>query len=181
MDKAKSSIAHIGYLARDTRGFTLVELAIVIAVIGILAMVTIVSYRAVQDRSHDVAVQSDLSNIADQYELYYANKAAYPYGDTLNTGAAFSLDITKASYDTTQGFQLLNCTSTASRGSYYAILAVSKSGNKFYVSSFEGGVRQYTGTATWLTVSSCTSIKSGLEGNGAGYSTSTGWRVWTSS
>ncbi|MFZ1243009.1 MAG: prepilin-type N-terminal cleavage/methylation domain-containing protein [Candidatus Saccharimonas sp.] len=181
MRKTTTGIPSIFQFAKIHKGFTIVELAIVIAVIGILATITVVSYRAVQDKSHDTAVQSDLSNIADQYELYYASKGVYPYGDVLNNASAFSLDIKKASYDTSQSYQLLNCTSSSSPGSDYAILAVSKSGKKFYTSSLEGGVRQYTGTATWLTLSSCTSIKSGFGATGAGYSTATGWRVWTSS
>lgn len=48
----------------NTRGFTIVELLIVIVVIGILAAITIVSYTGVKDRATD----TDLRSVANQVE-----------------------------------------------------------------------------------------------------------------
>ena len=42
------------------RGFTIVELLIVIVVIGILAAITVVAYNGVQDRAKATKIQSDL-------------------------------------------------------------------------------------------------------------------------
>lgn len=44
------------------RGFTIVELLIVIVVIGILAAITVVAYTAVQDRARVASVNSDITN-----------------------------------------------------------------------------------------------------------------------
>ena len=55
---------------KHTPGFTIVELLIVIVVIGILAVITIISFNGVQNRAYDIAIKSDLSNIADKLEFY---------------------------------------------------------------------------------------------------------------
>lgn len=162
------------------RGFTIVELLIVIVVIAILAAITVVAYTGVQNQANDAAVRSDLANIAKQYEIYKVENDLYPYGSVLNNGMAFVMNIAKQSYDTSYSYQLLNCTTDSAQGSDYAMLAVSKSGKKFYVSSVSGGVREYTGSATWLSPSTCTYVLSGTVGNGAGYGSNT-WRTWTGS
>lgn len=70
------------------RGFTIVELLIVIVIIGILASVTVVSFRGVQQRAHDTAVQSDMSHMQTAQSLYVMAGAgvakAYYSGATEN-------------------------------------------------------------------------------------------------
>lgn len=165
----------------NKRGFTIVELLIVIVVIAILAAITIVAYSGIQNRANDVAVQSDLANIAKKYELYKVDNNIYPYGATLNTGAAFKINISKNAYDTSQNYELLNCTNGSNLGSDYAILAVSKSGKRFYASSASGGVQEYKSADSWLVITSCSYALAGANGNGAGYDSTNGWRTWTSS
>src|SRR5690349_15331856 len=46
---------------RHDRGFTIVELLIVIVVIAILAAITIVAFNGVQDRSRDSKIEHDLT------------------------------------------------------------------------------------------------------------------------
>lgn len=60
------------------RGFTIVELLIVIVVIGILAAITIVAFRGVSDRATATALQSDLSNAAKVLKLYQTDYGVYP-------------------------------------------------------------------------------------------------------
>jgi prepilin-type N-terminal cleavage/methylation domain-containing protein len=45
------------------RGFTIVELLIVIVVIGILAAITLVAYNGIQDRARSAKIQADLGQI----------------------------------------------------------------------------------------------------------------------
>ena len=52
------------------RGFTIVELLIVIVVIGILAGITIVAYTSVQNRATVSSIQSDLVNAAKEINAY---------------------------------------------------------------------------------------------------------------
>lgn len=60
------------------RGFTIVELLIVIVVIGILAAVTIVAYNGIQKRARDAARTGDISSLMKAIEIYKADNGVYP-------------------------------------------------------------------------------------------------------
>lgn len=60
------------------RGFTIVELLIVIVVIGILAAITVVAFNGVQARAHNAKRVSDLTGIAKALELYRVDNGRYP-------------------------------------------------------------------------------------------------------
>ena len=61
------------------RGFTIVELLIVIVIIGILAAITTVAFNGVQNRAKEAAVQSELKQASTKVQLYSADNAgAYP-------------------------------------------------------------------------------------------------------
>jgi prepilin-type N-terminal cleavage/methylation domain-containing protein len=60
------------------KGFTVVELLVVIVVIGILSAISIVSYSAIQARSRDSARDSDITQLKIAIEKYHAEKSKYP-------------------------------------------------------------------------------------------------------
>lgn len=61
------------------RGFTVVELLIVIVVIGILATLTIIAYSGVQDNARRASLQSDLEQSQKKLETYkIKNAETYP-------------------------------------------------------------------------------------------------------
>ncbi len=64
--------------ADEQRGFTIVELLIVIVIIGILAGITILAYNGIQQKAHVAALQSDLSSAASTLEIANAQNNAYP-------------------------------------------------------------------------------------------------------
>lgn len=64
--------------ARRNRGFTIVELLIVIVVIGILAAITVVAYNGIQTRAKQAKMQSDISNVQKLVEAYAAQNGSYP-------------------------------------------------------------------------------------------------------
>lgn len=58
---------------RKQKGFTIVELLIVIVVIGILAAIVIVAYNGVQQRARDAQRRQDLSTLAKIISIYNAD------------------------------------------------------------------------------------------------------------
>lgn len=63
---------------KNSRGFTIVELLIVIVVIGILAVITIVAYNGIQQRALNTTLTTNLANAAKQMGAAYANSGVYP-------------------------------------------------------------------------------------------------------
>lgn len=62
----------------NKRGFTIVELLIVIVVVAILAAISITAYINVTNRANDSAVLSDASLITKNLELYKVENGKYP-------------------------------------------------------------------------------------------------------
>lgn len=59
------------------KGFTLVELLIVIVILGILATVTVFAVTGITSRGKDSACKSDLKTIQTAEEAFSANTGAY--------------------------------------------------------------------------------------------------------
>lgn len=79
------------------KGFTIVELLVVIVVIGILAAITVVSYTGISQRASIATLQSDLSNAKTQFELYKAENGKYPAGIDCSAAPAANTICVKAS------------------------------------------------------------------------------------
>jgi prepilin-type N-terminal cleavage/methylation domain-containing protein len=60
------------------RGFTIVELLIVIVVIAILAALVLNTFAGVQQRARDTQRQTDIRTISSQLEVFYADRIHYP-------------------------------------------------------------------------------------------------------
>lgn len=75
---------------RKDRGFTIVELLIVIVVIGILAAITIVAYNGITQRANSANAQSAANTAIKKLEAYNADTstATYPAYPSLLTAAA---------------------------------------------------------------------------------------------
>ncbi len=63
------------------RGFTLIEILIVVAIIGILASVILVGLGPIQKQGRDSRRISDLRNVQNGLELYFNRNGKYPAGD----------------------------------------------------------------------------------------------------
>lgn len=71
--------------ARREVGFTIIELAVVIAVIAILVTITAVAYNGSQGRARDSARQTAIKEIRSALEAYRAENGSYP--DEATSGA----------------------------------------------------------------------------------------------
>lgn len=69
------------------RGFTIVELLIVIVVIGILATIVIVTYQGVQNKANTTKNQTNAKEVKDKAEAYNSLETEYPAN-----AAVFSAD-----------------------------------------------------------------------------------------
>ena len=73
---------------RDEAGFTLVELLIVIAILGILAGVVVFSVAGVQDDSQKSACKAEASTVRTANEAYYVKTTPKAYTDGAGLKAA---------------------------------------------------------------------------------------------
>jgi type IV pilus assembly protein PilA len=62
---------------KDQKGFTLIELMIVIAIIGILAAIAIPQFNAYRKRSYNSSAVADLRNAATAQEAYFVDESTY--------------------------------------------------------------------------------------------------------
>ena len=72
------------------KGFTLMELLIVIALIGILVTMGVASYSTAQIKSRDARRKSDMKTIQNGFEQYYSeNNGDYPVDNTVESDTSY--------------------------------------------------------------------------------------------
>jgi prepilin-type N-terminal cleavage/methylation domain-containing protein len=73
------------------KGFTLIELLVVVAIIGLLATLSIVSLNNARARARDARRVADIRQIQTALEFYYNDASSYPatlvVGGTIATGS----------------------------------------------------------------------------------------------
>jgi type IV pilus assembly protein PilA len=72
-------------LKNKQKGFTIVELLIVIVVIGILAALVITTYAGIQSKARNAKRQTDIQSLQTQIEAFYSQNGYYPSLGDMNS------------------------------------------------------------------------------------------------
>jgi prepilin-type N-terminal cleavage/methylation domain-containing protein len=134
-------------ISKNQRGFTIVELLIVIVVIGILAALVITTYTGIQAKARNSNRQTDVNSVQTQLEAYFAQNGHYPSLTDMNDSSWRSTNMksldTEALQDP-QGSAATLVTSPVAKSYAYAV--TNSSGTS--CESDDTTCAQYTLTAT---------------------------------
>lgn len=82
----KKGFTRTNFASQNSRGFTLMELLIVMSIIAIITAIGLVSYAPINKRSRDAKRKSDLEQVRSALEMYRSDNGYYP-------GSSASFDI----------------------------------------------------------------------------------------
>jgi prepilin-type N-terminal cleavage/methylation domain-containing protein len=114
---------------KNEEGFTLIELMIVIAIIGILAAIAIPQFSAYRTRSFNSAAAADVRNAATAQEAYFVDNQSYCGTVGTLTGATYGLYLSEN----------VTLAVTAATTSGYTMTSSHASGNATWTLSGPGG------------------------------------------
>jgi len=77
----------------NNKGFTIVELLIVIVVIGILALLVITTYSGIQAKARNSKRQTDIQSIQTQLEAFFSQNGYYPSLADMNSSTWLSTNM----------------------------------------------------------------------------------------
>jgi len=158
------SLKNIKSNTQNQKGFTIVELLIVVVVIAILAAITIVSYNGITNRANQSASKSTAASVQKKIELYNSEVGNYPISYTaLSSDATKSYTLPASSYGSaaptasttgTTGKSYVQVQACATSGIITSTLTASNiSGIKITYWSY-GGDGTTVGAATFATLGS---------------------------
>ncbi|MGH7142462.1 MAG: type II secretion system protein [Candidatus Saccharimonadales bacterium] len=140
---------------KKQKGFTIVELLIVIVVIGILATLVLVTYTGVQSKARDTVRQTDIDAVDSHLETFYAQYGFYPSeADLAQTGtgnfvSTFMQGLDPNSLTSPEGGTI--ATAAQSSGNYsYGYVASGTSCTNTTLTTITGGVPQNNGCSAFV-------------------------------
>ena len=168
--------------------FTIVELLVTIAVIGILVSITVVSYTAIITRVASETLKQDLNEGASQLKKYYYDHGAYPASLTNNCPSSDASDAVYClkpssgdsySYTSSSPNSIYCLSSTKSSQSYFVTQAGTQLAGPCPVLYLDAGITaSYPGAGTtWTDLSGNSNngtLVGGLGVAGLGYSSTNG-------
>jgi len=112
---------------KQFKAFTLVELLVVMAIIGILATLIVGGFRSSQRRSRDAARKSDLKQIANALEMFYSDYQTYP---TASGGSIIACPYSPPSSSSSCTFGISSFSDT--KTDYMRVVPTDPYGGKYY-------------------------------------------------
>ena len=117
---------------QNKKGFTLIELMIVVAIIAILAMIAVPMFQRYIERSRNSAAQNLLHHLATAMTAFNVDTSTYPAGATddlkINQLLAYGFRV-----DQNVGLEILDAPATTPGGGFIAYAAHKADGSRLYV------------------------------------------------
>lgn len=132
---------------RQPRGFTLIELMITVAIVGILTAIVFPSYRNYVIRSSRAAAQTELLQLASQQEKIYLNSNEYAFSVTAAYNGRSDRGLGKTTGRTDDGKYTITIAPTVGPTQVYTLTATPVAGT----TQDGDGINIITsdGTRTW--------------------------------
>ncbi|MGB9848060.1 MAG: type II secretion system protein [Minisyncoccia bacterium] len=113
-------------MRNKNKGFTLIEMLVVIAVIGLLAALILVGLSSFRTRGRDTRRIADLKEVQNGLEVYYMKNGTYPTGintwtDLENALTSAGIGITSIPKDPTNGSPYQYVYGVDGTGQHYVI------------------------------------------------------------
>jgi len=180
-----------GYIHKrgQNRAFTIVELLIVIAVIGILSAIIVIGYNQVIKNANNAGLQSDITKLGEAIKLATLDNNGIPNGGATSSNTGDSTVLGGVDFKPSVEFydkavsNLYYCSGAINGTKEFTIIARSKSGSAYAYSS-KSGITNFSGY-TWTGANNGVSM-CGVAGYSApftwsyGYNPSPvyGWFAW---
>ena len=130
---------------RDERGFTLIELMVVVMIIGVLVVIALPTFLGARTRAYDRAVQSDIRNAFAAEKAYYTDTLTYTTDPAEMTAIEAAIAYVDGDTPLVTGVAYLHLHPIPNA---IFVSGMSTSGTCFYLREIDGGgVRFATDTA----------------------------------